>query len=245
MSEAPQASNSITCFDDTAAICRQACDDMIRLARDTIQQRGVFRLSLSGGSTPRMLYELMAQRKDEFDWNAIEMFWGDERNVPPDDDQSNYRMVCESLLNHIPYAPENIFAVPIDVDDPEKAAKQYEGTLKERFGGAELDWDLVLLGMGDDAHTASLFPETEAIDRTDRLFVENWVPKLDCFRLTLTSPAINSARNVWFMIGGAAKRPALTKVWSDEELSSRKYPSRLIHPSAGNLRWLVTSDAMP
>ena len=235
---------SLEVFDDIASISRQACDDLIPLCCDAIAARGVCRIALAGGSTPKLLYRLMAENQQAFDWAKIELFWGDERNVLPEDDDSNFRMVREAMLDHVPIPEANVFRVPIDPADPAATALQYEATLKAQFGGDSLDWDLVLLGMGDDAHTASLFPQTKAIDANDRLFVENWVEKFDTFRQTLTAPAINSARNVWFLIGGAGKREALQHVWGARQAPS-EFPSQLIRPASGKLRWMIAIDAMP
>lgn len=230
-------------FEDIAAISRKACDDLIPLCRQAIASHGVCRIALAGGSTPKLLYELMAQQADAFDWDQIHLFWGDERNVLPDDAQSNFKMVREALLDHVPIPDANVHRVPVDPDHPAQTAEAYEATLRSQFAAAQTRWDLVLLGMGDDAHTASLFPETLALQQPDRLFVENWVAKFDAFRLTLTAPAINAAENVWFLIGGANKREALQKVWGPEH-DPAQFPSQLIHP-AGKLRWMVTSDAVP
>lgn len=231
-------------FDDIASISRRACDDLISLCRDAIGTRGVCRIALAGGSTPQLLYRLMAENHQAFDWTNIQLFWGDERNVLPDHADSNFRMVREALLDHAPVPGSNVFGVPIDPQNPAATAQQYEATLKTQFGSDTLDWDLVLLGMGDDAHTASLFPETKAIDPGDRLFTENWVEKFDTFRQTLTATAINSSRNVWFLIGGAGKREALRNVWGTRQ-DVAEFPSQLIRPTSGNLRWMIAQDALP
>ncbi|MEZ6087985.1 MAG: 6-phosphogluconolactonase [Pirellulaceae bacterium] len=230
-------------FDDIAAISRKACDDLIPLCHAAIEANGVCRIALAGGSTPKLLYELMARHADAFQWDSIHLFWGDERNVLPNDPQSNFKMVCEALLDHVPIPAANVHRVPIDPAEPALTAEAYEKTLRSEFASDQTAWDLVLLGMGDDAHTASLFPQTDAIEQTERLFVENWVAKFDTFRLTLTAPAINTAKNVWFLIGGANKREALQNVWGAHHDPTR-YPSQLIQP-AGNLRWMLTRDAIP
>jgi len=237
-------SASIRSFDDIAAISQHALNQLIPLCQNAIQARGLARISLSGGSTPKLLYQLMARHRDQFDWKSIELYWGDERNVPHDSDESNYRMVKEALLDHVPIPESNVFPVPIEVDEPAAVAKKYDETLQGQFGYTSPCWDLVLLGMGDDAHTASLFPETSALGVDDRLFVENWVPKFDAYRMTLTAPAINSAREVWFMIGGANKRESLGHVWGDKH-DPHHYPSQLINASNGSVHWMLTRDAMP
>ncbi|SMP48873.1 6-phosphogluconolactonase [Neorhodopirellula lusitana] len=214
-------------------------DAFCELAAESISQRGVFRVSLSGGSTPKRLYELLAKR--DLDWDNIHWFWGDERNVPHDHDDSNYRMVREALLNHLPQDQVHAFPVPVDPSNPAETAKQYEAILRKEFAGqATPQWDLSLLGMGDDAHTASLFPGTLAINEQQRWFVENFVAKFDAYRYTLTAPAINSSRYKWFLIAGANKQVALDQVWNhDRQVNT--IPSQLIESPI----WYVSQEAMP
>ncbi|MGB7342731.1 MAG: 6-phosphogluconolactonase [Pirellulaceae bacterium] len=208
------------------------------LADATVAAKGRFSVSLSGGSTPKRIYEMLAQR--DLPWQDIHWFWGDERNVPHDHDDSNYKMVCQALLGHVPVPKTNIHPVPVNVDDPKSTAEQYEQTLRAHFAGDEFpQWDLALLGMGDDAHTASLFPQTAALGETNRWFVENWVEKFDAFRYTLTAPAINSAAQSWFLIAGENKQQALAKVFSNHH-EPEQYPSQLITPS----RWFICADAV-
>ena len=214
-----------------------AADAFCDLATRCVQSQGTFRVSLSGGSTPRRLYELLAERS--LPWDKIHWYWGDERNVPHDHAESNYQMVREALLDPIAADPATVHPVPVAPDDPVQTALAYEQTLREDFATDVMPgWDLVLLGMGDDAHTASLFPGTSAIDQTGRWFVENWVEKFNAFRYTLTAPAINSARESWFLVAGSAKRAALQQVLGQTR-DVHQYPAQLIHPT----RWFVTADA--
>jgi len=233
-------------------------DDLLHafldLAERSIRERGVFRVALSGGSTPKRLYERIAD--SGLDWSRVHWFWGDERNVPADDPESNYRMVGEAMLVPAAVPPENVFAVPVQVDDPAAAALRYEQTLRECFVAATVvetppagfdspaprfpHWDLVLLGLGDDVHTASLFPQSPALDIRDAWFVANWVEKFSAFRYTLTFPAINSAREIWFLITGAAKREAMGRLLSGEK-EPHLYPAQAIRPT----RFFVTDDALP
>lgn len=245
----------------------------VELATNTIRDEGVFRVSLSGGSTPQRLYREIA--KADLDFAKIEWYWGDERNVPHDHADSNFRMVKEALLDPAGIAAGNVFPVPVRVDDPAAAANAYQATLRQNFGtavnrfelppadgaivgaagggddaeqspAAAIDsetfpaWDLVLLGMGDDAHTASLFPDTAALEVCDAWFVENWVEKFAAYRYTLTVPAINAGREIWFLITGAGKREALAKVLGSDR-QPRRYPAQLIRPT----RYFVTTDALP
>ncbi len=223
-------------FSDVASVQQAVTDSFCQLAEQTVKQNGVFRVSLSGGSTPRRVYEMLSER--QLPWGQIHWFWGDERNVPHDHADSNFRMVHTALLSKVDIPAANIHAVPVDVDAPAKAAEQYEQTLRDHFDEPFPAWDLMLLGMGDDAHTASLFPDTLALGEQNRWFVENWVPKFDGFRYTLTFPAIESARNIWMMTAGEAKRNALKQVVSGE-IDTNRYPSQRIKPT----RWFVDAAA--
>jgi 6-phosphogluconolactonase len=171
----------------------------------------------------------------------MHFFWGDERNVTSDHNDSNEKMVRGAMLTPAGVPESNIHAVPVNVADPDAAAMEYEKTLKEVFAGDAFPrWDLALLGMGDDAHTASLFPNTAAIDEQQRWFVANWVEKFDANRYTLTAPAINSAVCIWFLIAGSNKQTAMGQVLGNDR-NPHAYPSQLITPT----RWFVTQDAMP
>lgn len=224
-------------FADVPSLQQAVTDSFCDLALESIRQNGVFRVSLSGGSTPKRVYEMLSQR--DLPWDKIQLFWGDERNVPHDHADSNYRMVNEALLSQVDFPTDNVHPVPVDVDSPATAAQHYEQLLVQHFGDAMPAWDLVLLGMGDDAHTASLFPETTALSEQQRRFVENWVPKFDAYRYTMTYPAIASAANIWFIITGQAKQEALQHVLFGDPNPSL-YPSQRIKPS----RWFVDAAAI-
>lgn len=228
------------------ALVQNILTAFLRLAKETIAARGVFRVSLSGGSTPKRLYEELAT--SDLDFARVQWFWGDERNVPHDHADSNFRMVNTALLKPANIDSANVFPVPVDIDNPAAAAINYEATLRRQFASPEAvdeagdfpAWDLVLLGLGDDAHTASLFPKTSALDVSDRWFVENWVEKFAAYRYTLTAPAINSGREIWFLISGSGKKEAVGRIMGDDR-DFRLYPSQLIRPT----RFFVTSDALP
>lgn len=224
-------------FDELSQLHEATTQAFCDLANTSIESNGIFRVALSGGSTPKRIYELIAERK--LDWPHIHWFWGDERNVPLDHADSNARMVHEALLDRVDIPRSNIHEVPVDVETPAEAAKQYEQILRQHFGEATFPmWDLALQGLGDDAHTASLFPETDAVQEHKRWFVENWVEKLGSYRYTLTAPAINSARQIWFMVAGNGKQNALKTVLSGPN-APELYPAQLINAN----RWLVTQDA--
>lgn len=226
---------------DREDLSRELCDSFCELAEETIEREGKFRVALSGGSTPQQLYTLL--RDEDLDWDHMRLYWGDERNVPLDSEESNARMTRDALLQPAQVPASSYFPVPINVDDPAGAARAYEEMLREEFDGDFPRWDLVLLGLGDDAHTASLFPGTAALDERERWFVENWVPKFDSYRLTLTFPAINSAKRVWFMVAGEGKRRALQNVWNEEK-DFHRFPAQNITPD-GELTWWLDEAAIP
>jgi len=230
----PSVQPYLTLADLYDAACKAFCD----LANECISEHGVFRVSLAGGSTPQRLYEMIAEAS--LPWNRIHWFFGDERNVTPDSDESNFRMVHEALLSKIEAPESNVHRVMVNPEDPAAAAIEYQRVLEDHFQGQKMPvWDLVLLGMGDDSHTASLFPGTAAIEETSRWFVENWVEKFNAYRYTLTAPAINSAIERWFLVSGENKREALANVWSDH-VSPNNYPAQLIDAT----EWFVTKDAI-
>jgi 6-phosphogluconolactonase len=232
---------NMTVFAAVAELQTAVAEAFCRLANESLRHSDRFCVSLSGGSTPQRIYELIAQC--DLPWEQIHWFWGDERNVPAEDRDSNARMVRQALLDRIGAAESNIHAVPVDTTDPKSAALRYEQALRAWFPRVRFPrWDLTLLGMGDDAHTASLFPQTAALRESERWFVENWVEKLAAYRYTLTVPAINSSRNIWFVIAGESKRAALAQVLSAATAAAdgESYPSQLIQPD----RWFVTADTI-
>ncbi len=222
----------------------QAAADMVaQLAKQAIIKRGRFSLVLSGGSTPRALYQLLATSPyhDEIEWANVHVFWGDERCVPPDDAESNYRTARESLLDQVAIPPTNIHRICGELS-PEDAAKDYAQTLMSFFGAGIPQFDLVLLGMGDDGHTASLFPHTAALDETQEWVVANHVPQKDVWRITLTLPVINAARQVMFLVAGAPKAKRLREVLYGPR-QPLDLPAQSVQPTNGNLLWLVDAAA--
>jgi 6-phosphogluconolactonase len=223
-----------------------AAEEVIRIAGDAVAKRGRFTIALSGGSTPRNLYTLIAANASaSLPWGQIFFFWGDERHVPPDHPDSNYRMARETLLSKVPVPAANIFPVPAENPDATAAAEAYERTLRKFFelGPSEFPhFDLILLGMGPDGHTASLFPETAALQEKSRLVVANWVEKLKSNRITFTLPVLNAARWVAFLVSGADKAAVLHEVL-EGNAAPEKYPSKLVQPSDGKLIWFVDRAA--
>jgi 6-phosphogluconolactonase len=219
-----------------------AAEEVVRAATDAIAQRGRFTIALSGGSTPKNLYTLIAANAStSLPWDRMFFFWGDERHVPPDDPDSNYRMAKEALLSKVPIPPANVFPVPADMQDAAAAAEAYEQTVQKFFAlstGELPRFDLILLGMGPDGHTASLFPETAALRERSRLVVANWVDKLKTSRITFTLPVLNSARCVAFLVSGTDKAAVLHEVL-EGDAPAEKYPAKLVQPSDGNLIWFL------
>src|SRR5262245_28646486 len=199
---------------DAAELARESARRFAELAEVFTNDTGRFSVALSGGSTPKAMFQILAEKPfaDALPWRSIYFFWGDERRVPPDHADSNYRMARESLLSKVPVPNENIFRIPAEDDDPHRAASAYSETLQNFFGEEWPHFDLVFLGMGADAHTASLFPGTEALKAHDRIAVANYVEKSQSWRITLTADAINKARNIMFLVAGQDKAPALKEV---------------------------------
>ncbi|MBI4853404.1 MAG: 6-phosphogluconolactonase [Acidobacteria bacterium] len=228
-------------------IFTKSADMFVALATQSIAARGQFTIALSGGSTPKGMYLLLASDayRDRVDWNKVQLFWGDERSVSPDNDQSNYRMANQAMISKVPIPAENVHRMKAESEDIELAAKDYENILKQVLGfadGEQPKFDLILLGMGDDGHTASLFPGTKALAEKERIVVVNWVEKFNTNRMTFTAPAINNARNIVFMAAGANKLQPLKEVLVGEK-NPELYPSQLVQPTDGKLIWLVDEAA--
>jgi 6-phosphogluconolactonase len=223
-----------------------AAEEVVRGANDAVKQRGRFTIALAGGSTPKSLYNLLATNaRTALPWDRMFFFFGDERHVPPTDPESNYRMADESMLSKIPVATANVFRIPAENPDAEAVAEAYEVTLKKFFSlqpGQFPQFDLILLGMGPDGHTASLFPGTAALQEKKRLVVANWVEKLKTHRLTLTLPVLNAARCVAFLVSGTDKATVLRTVL-EEDAPAEQYPSKMVRPSDGKLIWLLDRAA--
>lgn len=241
---ADRATPNLQVFADASEVARAAALRFIEIARESIAARGRFSVALAGGSTPKRVYELLAgdELSHELDWSQVHIFFGDERCVPPDDAESNYRMANESLLARVALPEQNVHRMRGE-GDAVANARLYEDELRGYFDGE--DWpqfDLVMLGMGDDGHTASLFPETRALDVHAAWVTANWVEKFDTFRVTLTVPAINHARHVMFIITGASKAERLEEVLSGAR-EPRRLPSQLIQPREGALAWFLDEAA--
>jgi 6-phosphogluconolactonase len=236
-------------FEDGAELARAAAEELTRRAADAVRARARFSVALSGGSTPRRLYRLLADPaqpfRDRIDWSATHFFWGDERHVPPDHPDSNYRMAREALLDVVPVPAGNVHRMRGEEADAARAAAEHEAELRAFFSSDFSDqprFDLVLLGLGADAHTASLFPGGEAVRERERWVVAPWVEKLASWRLTLTPPVLNRAAAVIFLVQGEEKAEAVRAVLEGDPDPDR-YPAQVVRPENGDLLWLVDDAA--
>jgi 6-phosphogluconolactonase len=228
-------------LDERQAVARRAAELFVERARATRER---FTVALSGGSTPRSLHTLLAgpDFRGQVDWTQVEFYWGDERYVPPDDPESNYRMARETLLDKLPEVrAQQIHRIHTELPDPALAADLYEQELRREFALAagELPrFDLIFLGLGPDGHTASLFPHTEALRARERVVVANYVPQLASTRITMTAPVLNAAATVAFLVAGSDKAAALAAVLEGPR-DPETYPAQLVQPVHGTLYWLV------
>ena len=236
-------------FSDRAALARAAAERVTAAAESALAKHGRFHLVLSGGSTPRDLYLLLADEAEPYrariDWPRVHFFWGDERPVPPDHAESNYRMAREELLARVPVAEENVHRIRGE-KKPERAAVEYEELLRPFFDRATAQdvapFDLALLGLGADGHTASIFPNSPALHEKRRLVLAPWVDALQTFRITLTPVAFAGAARALFLVAGADKADALERTLATDE--PPKYcPAKAIYPRSGPPAWLVDRAA--
>ena len=230
------------------AIAKRSAEDFVQSATQAVSEKGSFSVALAGGSTPKALYSLLASDaalRSQVPWDKMYVYFGDERSVGPDHADSNFRMATETMLAKVPLKPEQVFRIKGEYKDTEKAAQEYEQVLRTSFKIAEGQFprfDLVFLGIGNEGHTASLFPGTKALHETKRLVVRNWVGKLYTNRITLTAPAINNAARVIFMITGADKALALKGIL-EGPYEPEQLPAQLIQPPNGKVVWLVDTIA--
>ncbi len=222
---------------------RQAAELIAALSERAVRDRGRFAVALSGGSTPRRLHALLASEeyRERISWPHWRIFWGDERAVRPDHDESNFRMARETLLNHVPLSQAHVHRIPTEFD-PDRAATEYEQTIRQALFADIPVFDLILLGMGDDGHTASLFPGSEALQEDKRLVVSDWVPHLDAHRITFTLPLINRAAAVAFLVEGAHKAKMVQRMLQPGP-AEEPLPASLVQPTDGELHWFLDSAA--
>lgn len=224
---------------DGEALAREAAQILAGQSREAVESRGRFSVALSGGSTPGALYRLLAEEpyRSQIPWEQVHLFWADERCVPPDDPASNYRLAHGTLIAHVPIRPENVHRVPGELE-PKAAARAYDRELRRFFCTPRPRFDVVLLGLGRDGHTASLFPNSETLAETERLAATTtaFYDNRPAERVTLTLPALNAARQVLFLVSGQEKAHAVQAVLADAE---ERLPARRVRPTAGQLTWLM------
>lgn len=230
-------------FPDVNDLSLRAGGAVAKTISDAVHSTGRCSLVLSGGSTPRTMYGLLASRfREQIPWAHVHVFWGDERYVPPDDAQSNYRMAKETLLDHVPCPAANVHPMPTHFSDPDAAARDYEATLRSYFSGAPPAFDLVLLGLGPEGHTASLFPGSPALAEATRWVMAVTAPADPAVRLTLTFAVLNQAANVQFLVTGSNKARALHHILSGTA-DPHTCPAAGVRLAAGTLIWWVDRDA--
>lgn len=249
----PTGNREIRILADARELSHAAAEEFVRRAEDAVRTRGIFTVALSGGSTPRPMYRLLASDeeaslRDRAPWGRIHVFWSDERHVPPDHPDSNYRAAHEAMLVRLPIPPENLHRIRAEDPDAARAAAAYEQELRTFFFPRRMTvealprFDLVLLGLGPDGHTASLFPGTDAIREETRFVAAPWVEQLQAHRITLTPPVLNNAGCVVFLVGGEEKAEALQAVL-EGAYQPERFPAQLIRPTLGRLLWLVDRAA--
>jgi 6-phosphogluconolactonase len=233
---------------DQAALAKEAAERCARIAEEAIARAGRFTIALSGGSTPKLLYSLLATEpySTRLPWSKIHVFWGDERAVPSGDPDSNFGMAKATLLDRVPIPADRVHRMQAERDDLDLVAREYEAEIASVFAvpptGDPPSFDLILLGLGPDGHTASLFPHTEAVRERARWVVRNHVPKLNSDRVTLTAPILNRGATVLFLVTGADKAPVLQAVLEGPADPDR-LPAQLIRPTSGRLIWLADRAA--
>jgi 6-phosphogluconolactonase len=233
---------------DGAAIAKRAAQEFVQAAAAAVRARGSFNVALAGGSTPKALYSLLVSDpalRSQVPWDKIHLFFGDERHVPPDHPDSNFRMATEAMISKSPLKPEQVTRIKAEYPDAEKAALEYEKALREYFKLKDGDYprfDLLLAGMGNEGHTLSLFPGTKALHPDGRIVVSNWIGKLYTERITLTAAVANNAAEIIFMVTGADKALALKGVL-EGPYEPEQLPAQLLQPQNGKLLWLVDAAA--
>lgn len=225
-------------FTDSGEVARAAAQHWVSVKPRTV--------ALSGGSTPRALYELLADPAEPFraqvQWDSTHFFFTDERHVPPDHPDNNYRMVNESMFSRVPVPPANIHRILSENPVAHDAAEAYEHDLRRSFREAIPAFDLILLGLGEDGHTASLFPHSSALKETERLVVAPWVKKLNAYRITMTLPVLNNGKSVMFLVTGDSKAEMLKEVLHRDKIPDL-YPAQAISPTSGEVSWFVDKAA--
>jgi 6-phosphogluconolactonase len=230
----------IRIFGSPNDLARATAQHFVVRSVEAVAQRGLFTVALSGGSTPKSLYQILAnQFRDQIPWLQTHFFWSDERHVPPDHPDSNYRMANEFMLSRVPVARSNVHRIRSENPDAADAAREYEETLLELTKASLPQLDLILLGLGTDGHTASIFPGSEVLHEKKRLVAAPWVEKLNTYRITMTLPLLNNAASVLFVVSGKEKAGIVKEVLQ----GPKGYPAQEVEPTKGELLWMLDKDA--
>lgn len=236
---------NIAIYPDADQLSQAAAQYFVQVANEAIVSHGRFTVALSGGSTPKKLYSLLAAEpyRSQINWSLVEVFWGDERCVSPDDPESNYHLAWEGLLSKVPVPTSQIHRVPADEADRDAASHNYEEEIKRAFSTDGIpSFDLIQLGMGPEGHTASLFPHQESLQETQRLIMPVTVPKPPPPRLTFTPPLLNAARHIQFLVTGAEKADAVQAVL-EGPYQPTEYPAQIVRPQNGEVTWMLDTTA--
>jgi 6-phosphogluconolactonase len=233
----------IRIFPDKKALVLATAEEIIDCIAEAVRKRGRCNIALAGGSTPRDVYTLLATKpyKNLVCWDDVSLFWGDERTVAPDDPESNYRMVRHTLLDLIDIPEKNVHRIRGEAE-PRQAASEYAELLCRHFNEELPCFDFVLLGLGDDGHTASLFPGTEVIEEYGQLVAAVFVPKFAAWRVTLTLPVLNAAREIMFLVSGVAKSDMVRRIMDSHE-PDKGLPASLVTPQSGTTSWMLDTEA--
>jgi 6-phosphogluconolactonase len=218
---------------DLVSLSRAALEEIFPIIKEAIAKRGKFSIALSGGHTPEKMYSLWAQTaqyRDKTPWDRVHLFWSDERYVPSDNLLSNYHMARETFISSVPIPPENVHPVPTNLSPPEECARAYETELLKFFGSDPSAFDVQLLGIGPEGHTASLFPNSPALDEKSRWVLAVRVPADPPQRITFTPPILNNGRNTFFLVAGENKRAILSAIRAEPDAQTSQYPAARIHP---------------
>jgi 6-phosphogluconolactonase len=233
---------------DGAAIAKRAAQEFVQAAASAVREKNSFNAALAGGSTPKALYSLLVNDqvlRSQVPWDKLHLFFGDERHVPPDHPDSNFRMATEAMISRVPLTKDQVVRIKGEYPDAEEAAREYEQALQSYFKlkpGEYPRFDLLFAGMGNEGHTLSLFPGTKALHADGRIVVRNWIGKLYTERITLTAPAASNSAEIIFMVTGADKAPALKSVL-EGPYEPEQLPAQLLQPKDGKLLWLVDTAA--
>lgn len=233
-------------FESPEEVARASAQHFVKQCRESVDRSNGFTVALSGGSTPKRLYELLADPaepfRDQIAWNETHFFFTDERHVPPDHPDSNYRMVNEALFSRAPVPKQNVHRIRAENPSAQEAAEEYEVEMHRSFGEAIPAFDLILLGLGEDGHTASLFPHSPALKETRRLVVAPWVEKFNAYRITLTLPVLNNGSSVVFLVTGPSKAEILREVIKTDKKPDL-YPAQAVSPTSGEVSWFIDKAA--